>query len=90
MVSLELNRKNVLVAVIVGAMLAIDRRLAVEKLQARMILQVHDELVLEVPEAEIQAVADLVREEMEGVHPLDVPLTVDLGWGPNWVDAKPA
>jgi DNA polymerase-1 len=72
------------------AMLAIDRRLGTEKLQTRMILQVHDELVLEVPQAEIEAVAVLVREEMEGVHPLDVPLTVDLGWGPNWVDAKPA
>jgi DNA polymerase-1 len=72
------------------AMLAIDERLAAEKLKARMILQVHDELVLEVPDGEIDAVALLVREEMEGVHPLDVPLTVDLGWGPNWVDAKPA
>jgi len=72
------------------AMLAIDHRLGAEKLKARMILQVHDELVLEVPDGEIDAVALLVREEMEGVHPLDVPLTVDLGWGPNWVDAKPA
>ena len=62
---------------------------AAEKLKARMILQVHDELVLEVPDGEIDAVALLVREEKEGVHPLDVPLAVDLGWGPNWVDAKP-
>ena len=53
-----------------------------------MILQVHDELVLEVPEDEIEPGAAMVRREMEGVHPLVAPLTVDLGFGPNWVDAK--
>lgn len=72
------------------AMLAIDARLREGNLRARLILQVHDELVLEVPEDEIEPVAAMVRTEMEGVHPMDVPLTVDLGWGPNWVDAKPS
>jgi len=70
------------------AMLDIDARLARGRLAARMIIQVHDELVLEVPGPEIEKVASLVREAMEGVHPLNVPLTIDLGWGPNWLDAK--
>jgi DNA polymerase-1 len=70
------------------AMIDIDSGLARRRLAARMIIQVHDELVLEVPEAEIEKTAALVREAMEGVHPLAVPLTVDLGWGPNWLDAK--
>ena len=52
-----------------------------------MILQVHDELVFEVAEAERERAADLVREEMEGVYPLKVPLRVDVGWGRNWAEA---
>ena len=55
---------------------------------ARMILTVHDELLFEAPEGEAGAVADLVRDVMEGAFPLDVPLTVDVGIGPNWTDAK--
>jgi DNA polymerase I len=62
----------------------IERR----KLQTRMILQVHDELVFEVPEAEKAAVEPLVREAMEGAAALAVPLLVRLGFGPNWADAK--
>jgi DNA polymerase I len=54
----------------------------------RMILTVHDELVFEVPEADAGPVADLVRARMEGAAALQVPLTVDLGIGPNWKDAK--
>jgi DNA polymerase-1 len=72
------------------AMLDIHGRLTRGRLAARMIVQVHDELVLEVPGPEIEKVATLVREAMEGVHPLNVPLTIDLGWGPNWLDAKPS
>ena len=52
-----------------------------------MILQVHDELVFEVPEDEADLVRSMVREEMEGVHPLDVPLTVDIKIGDNWDEA---
>jgi DNA polymerase-1 len=63
---------------------AIDKR----KLRTRMILQVHDELVFEVPEAEKAEVEPLVREAMEGAAGLTVPLVVRLGFGPNWADAK--
>src|SRR6266850_3987319 len=53
---------------------------------ARMTLQVHDELVLEVPETEVPAVSRIVRNVMEGVHELRVPLVADLKIGPNWLD----
>jgi DNA polymerase-1 len=69
------------------AMVAIHRRLAQEKLAARMVLQVHDELVFEVPENEVDAVRELVREGMEGAVPLSVPLAVDIGVGSNWHEA---
>jgi DNA polymerase-1 len=70
------------------AMLRADRALGSRKLGTRMILQVHDELVFEVPEAEKGAVVPLVREAMEGAAELAVPLKVRLGFGPNWADAK--
>jgi DNA polymerase-1 len=69
------------------AMVAIDRRLTQEKLRARMLLQVHDELLFEVPEQEVERVKKLVREVMEGVMPLCVPLRVDIGTGKNWAEA---
>ena len=68
------------------AMITIDRRLREEKLDARMILQVHDELLFEAPEAEKDALADLVKHEMENVYKLTVPLLVEIGIGPNWRD----
>jgi DNA polymerase-1 len=68
------------------AMIAIDRRLAAEKFEAKMILQVHDELLFEAPAKERGALEKLVREEMEGVHKLAVPLVVEIGAGPNWRD----
>ncbi|MFQ5718483.1 MAG: DNA polymerase I [Acidobacteriota bacterium] len=71
------------------AMIDIARRLSEARMETRMILQVHDELVFEVPVVEIEAARDLVRTAMEQVHPLAVPLTVDLGHGANWLDAKP-
>jgi DNA polymerase-1 len=70
------------------AMLRAARELERRKLRTRMILQVHDELVFEVPEAEKTAVEPLVREAMEGAAELAVPLLVRLGFGPNWADAK--
>ncbi|MFZ1940688.1 MAG: DNA polymerase I [Terracidiphilus sp.] len=70
------------------AMIAIDRKLAERKLKARMVLQVHDELLFEVPTGEIKAVEELVRAEMEGVVKLKVPLVADLAFGPNWRDLK--
>jgi DNA polymerase I len=68
------------------AMIAIDERLQKEKLGARMILQVHDELLFEAPAKEKEALEKLVKEEMEGVHKLAVPLVVEIGTGPNWRD----
>jgi DNA polymerase-1 len=70
------------------AMIAVDRRLAAENPRARLILTVHDELIIEVPEADAPAVAAVVKEEMEGVADLVVPLEVDLGIGTTWYDAK--
>ena len=68
------------------AMISIDRRLAKEKFEARMILQVHDELLFEAPAGEREALEQMVREEMEGVYKLAVPLVVEIGSGPNWRD----
>ena len=68
------------------AMIAIDRQLTERKLKTRMILQVHDELIFEVPAEEKEEVAALVREGMEGVVKLRVPMVADLGFGPNWRD----
>ncbi len=70
------------------AMIAIDRRLREEKFKARMILQVHDELLFEVPESELSRVRELVCHEMESVHKLDVPLAVEAKAGPNWRDMQ--
>ncbi len=68
------------------AMIRIDAHLS--KLQAKMLLQVHDELVLEAPEDEADQVASMVKQEMEGAYKLEVPLVADVGIGPNWRDAK--
>ena len=68
------------------AMIRIDRKL--NGLQAKMLLQVHDELVLEAPPEEVDKVRQIVKSEMESVYPLDVPLLVDTGVGDNWRDAK--
>ncbi len=70
------------------AMLRIWDDLGARKLRTRMILQVHDELVFEVPAAEEAEVEAVVRERMENVCDLRVPLKVHLGWGANWADAK--
>src|ERR671938_367140 len=70
------------------AMVAIHRRLRDEGRSARLVLQVHDELLLEVPEAETGPVKELVRKEMTGAFPLDPPLAVDVGVGDDWNDAK--
>jgi DNA polymerase I len=53
-----------------------------------MLLQVHDELIFEVPPDELEGMQPLVREHMENVVELRVPLVVDIGIGPNWLDAK--
>jgi DNA polymerase I len=68
------------------AMISLDRKLTQRKLKTRMVLQVHDELLFEVPGEEKEEVEELVRTEMEGVVKLKVPLVADLGFGPNWRD----
>jgi DNA polymerase-1 len=70
------------------AMIRIHDALQEEELQSRMLLQVHDELVFEVPPAELERMSGLVRQHMEQVVELRVPLVVDIGIGPNWLDAK--
>jgi DNA polymerase-1 len=70
------------------AMIAADCRLRGEHPRARLLLTVHDELVFELPEAEVEPVAALVRHEMETVANLKVPLRVDIGSGPSWYAAK--
>jgi len=70
------------------AMIRIDAALGDRGLKSRMTLQVHDELVFEVPESEVDVMRSLVREHMEKVHELAVPLQVELGVGPNWRDLE--
>ena len=70
------------------AMLKADRMLREQGLQSRMLLQVHDELIFDVPEAEITAMAALVREAMESAFELSVPLVVDVKVGENWYDMQ--
>ena len=74
--------------VIKVAMVRIHARLRAEGRGARLVLQVHDELLLELPEPETSAVKELVRAEMVGAYPLDPPLAVDVGIGENWAEAK--
>jgi DNA polymerase-1 len=70
------------------AMIEIDRRLTDEEFASRMILQVHDELLFEGPESEMPKLKKLVKEVMEHVHELRVPLVVEIKVGPNWRDMK--
>jgi len=69
------------------AMINIQKRLSRKDLRSQMILQVHDELVFEVPDREIDTMKTLVKEEMEGVLTLSVPIRVDMGVGKNWDEA---
>ena len=68
-------------------MTAVDRRLRTEGLKSRMVLQIHDELLLEVPESETETVSRLLTEEMQGVICLNVPLIVECNYGSNWLEA---
>jgi DNA polymerase-1 len=70
------------------AMIRIDQALAERNMQARMLLQVHDELVFECPPEELEPLSALVKQTMEGVAKLRVPLLADIGHGSNWRDAK--
>jgi DNA polymerase-1 len=70
------------------AMIRLDKELAARNLHSKLILQVHDELVLDVPKAELEETKAIVRECMAMDQPLSVPLRIDMGVGPNWMDAK--
>jgi DNA polymerase-1 len=70
------------------AMIRIDAALRERKMRSRMTLQVHDELVFDVYEPELDVMKSLVREHMENVHELEVPLLVEMGAGPNWRDLE--
>ena len=71
------------------AMLRVAESLRREKLKARMILQVHDELVFEVPKKEVEKTSEVVKAAMESAAKIDAPLLVEIGVGENWMDAKP-
>ena len=66
------------------AMLAVDRELTTAKAKSRLLLQVHDELIIEVAPGEADLVKEIVIREMEGAYPLDVTLDVNVGVGKNW------
>jgi DNA polymerase-1 len=70
------------------AMIALEKRLTAHGSGARMLLTVHDEIVIEVPEPRAEEVAGIVKDTMEKIYPLDVPLAVDAHWGRSWYDAK--
>jgi DNA polymerase-1 len=74
--------------IIKKAMVSIHGRLRAEGRAARLVLQVHDELLFEVPDVELSAIKDLAREEMCGAYPLEPPLAVDIGVGDDWNEAK--
>lgn len=66
------------------AMLEVDKQMKINKIQSMLLLQIHDELLFEVPEGELEAMKTLVTKGMEGVWTLDIPLTIDISVGENW------
>ena len=70
------------------AMIAVDERMRDEGMESKLVLQIHDELDFEVPRAELDAMSALVKETMEGVAELSVPLVAEVSWGTNWAEAK--
>jgi DNA polymerase I len=71
------------------AMLKVDEEFKRAGLESRLLMQVHDELLVEVPEKEVATVSEILKHEMESAVSLDVPLVADVGVGDNWMDAKP-
>ena len=69
------------------AMINVNSRIKKTKLKSRMILQIHDELLFEVPKEEINILSSLVKDEMENAIKLDIPLKVDCDYGKNWFEA---
>jgi DNA polymerase I len=71
------------------AMLRVDEEFKRARLESRLLMQVHDELLVEVPDKEVTQVTEILKREMENAVSLDVPLVADVGVGDNWMDAKP-
>jgi len=71
------------------AMLRVDEEFKRAGFAAKLLMQVHDELLVEVPETEVKEVSEILKREMESAVSLDVPLVADVGVGDNWMDAKP-
>ena len=70
------------------AMINVSNRIKSERLDARLVMQVHDELIVEAPDDRVEAVKKILREEMEGAVKLNVPLTVDVTSGKNWLEQE--
>ncbi len=70
------------------AMIEIDKELSEISSDSKMLLQVHDELVFEVPKKDVKKVSKFVEEIMENIHKLDVPIKVEIGVGDNWGETK--
>jgi DNA polymerase-1 len=81
--------KNTASDIVKMSMLRVTEALRREKLKAKMILQVHDELVFEVPKKEVEKTGEVVKAAMENAAKIDAPLIVEIGIGENWMDAKP-
>jgi DNA polymerase-1 len=71
------------------AMLHVDEEFKRAGLKAQLLMQVHDELLVEAPESEVKKASEVLKREMENAVQLDVPLVADVGIGDNWMDAKP-
>ena len=69
-------------------MVAVDARMREEGMMSKLVLQIHDELDFEVPETELEAMSTLVKETMEGVAALSVPLVAEVSYGADWAAAK--
>jgi DNA polymerase-1 len=70
------------------AMVNLHERIGREELDMQLLIQVHDELVLDAPEDRVEDYSEIVREEMAGAIELDVPVKVDVAWGRNWLESK--
>ena len=70
------------------AMIKIDKIMEEKNLKSKMLLQVHDELIFDVKEEEKEIISEIVKNEMENITPLKVPLKVGMDYGKNWYDAK--
>ena len=88
MVALNMPVQGTAADIIKLAMIRVEKRLAAEAPEARLLLQVHDELIAECPEALSERVAAILTEEMQGAADLPVPLTAEAHCGLNWYDAK--